>query len=77
MVYSSYLVSAAKDGGLDLHRLMKMLMICCRMTKDACTQVNFSCQDCESLVRSLEGMGDEEFGFSDSGMEGGSVASQD
>ena len=47
VVYSSFLVSAAREAGVDVDRLVKMPMI--SMKKDESVQVDLPCPDCVLL----------------------------
>ena len=73
VVYSSFLVSAAREAGVDVDRLVRMPMVSYGMKKDESVQVNLPCPECVSLEKSLsDGMVGEDFSLSDSGMEGDS-----
>ena len=73
VVYSSFLVSAAREAGVDVDGLRQLPMLKYDRKQDACVQVSLSCPDCVSLEKSMsEGMVGEDFSFSDSEMEGDS-----
>ena len=60
VVYSSFLVSAAREAGMDVDRIVRMLMISHVMMKDESIQVSLPCPECVLLKKSLsDGMTDE------------------
>ena len=66
VVYGSFLVSAAREAGVDVDGLMKLPMLAHEMKKDVSIQVSVPCPECELMEKSvMEGMG-EEVSFSDS-----------
>ena len=75
VVYSSFLVGAAREAGVDVDGLVKLPMVVShRLKKDESVQVSLPCLECEALEKSIsEGMvGD--VSFSESEMEGDSEA---
>ena len=78
VVYSSFLVSAAREAGVDVDGMMKLPMFSPGLKKDESVQVSLPCPECVSLEKSLsDGMVGKDFSFSDSEMEGDSTTSQD
>ena len=70
VVYSSFLVSAAREA-IDVDRIVRMPMISHVMKKDESVQVSLPCPECVLLEKSLsDGVVDENFSLSDSGMKG-------
>ena len=74
VVYGSFLVSAARESGIDVDGLVKLPMLHVEVKKEESVQVSVPCPECESLEKSMsEGMvGD--FSFSDSETEEGSTS---
>ena len=52
VVYSSFLVSAAREAGVDVDRLVRLPMVT-RDLKDVSVQVSVPCPDCVALEQSM------------------------
>ena len=67
VVYSTFLVTCAREAGVDVDSIVKLPMLDLCERKDAETQVDMPCLKCVTLEKSLEeGMGEEEFNLPDS-----------
>ena len=73
VVYSSFLVGAAREAGVDVDRLVRLPLVTRDLKKDVSVQVSLPCPDCVALEQSMsEDMVGEDFSFSVSEIEGNS-----